>query len=194
MNEANPLLWKERYVPRTDTDGGAAARLIFSVLAVLFLGLGAARMFASDRSDYRDGIGLNPPAQMLTSGGVFAAGLYLIPAAIGLSGAVARERQRQTLETLLTLPTTRAEILRAKVRAAVESGWWWPVVAAAAVGAAFGVTEGWAFGLGVGGCVLAGCGFVVGLGAASRSAVGPKSWPCGCSSRPSSLSSACRSG
>lgn len=102
---------------------------------------------------------------MLLAGATFSGGVFLIPLAAGLAGAVARERQRQTLEVLLTLPAPRQAILRAKVRAVLERWWWLGPVTVLATGLSFGADGGWPLGLAAAGFSLAGAWLVVGWGA-----------------------------
>jgi ABC-type transport system involved in cytochrome c biogenesis permease component len=71
------------------------------------------------------------------SAGVFAAGRYLLPAAVGVSGAIAGERTRGTLDALLSTALDRRAVLRAKVQAHAERGVGYAAVAVAAVGMAF---------------------------------------------------------
>ena len=102
--------------------------------------------------------------RVLMTGGVVFSGLFLIPTAVGLAAAVARERHRKTLDALLAIPFDRRDILRAKVRAVVERGWWWCPLAVAATGFGFGADGGWLAGVAAAGYVAAGSWLVVGLG------------------------------
>ncbi|HKB02613.1 MAG TPA: ABC transporter permease subunit [Gemmataceae bacterium] len=167
MDDRNPLLWKERYVAGRRTESGSqdrarAAGCLFAALALilLFLGLGILlnRIWVRPTEDDMGG-------QLMLNGSTVALGLYLVPAAIGLAAAVARERHRQTLDALLALPVSRGEILQAKVRAAMERAWVWGPAAAVASGVAFGADAGWQLGLAAAAFVLAGIGLVAGLGA-----------------------------
>jgi hypothetical protein len=99
------------------------------------------------------------------TGGTLAGGAFLLPAAVGLSAAVARERHRKTLDAVLGLPVGRRVVLWTKVRAVVERGWWWGLTAVLAAGAAFGADGGRTLGLAAAGFVAAAIILVVGLGA-----------------------------
>jgi ABC-type Na+ efflux pump permease subunit len=100
---------------------------------------------------------------MILAAGVLAGGLYLVPVAAGVSGCVARERLRGTLDPLLSTPLGRQAILRSKVRAHAERGLVFAGGAVAGIGAAFGA-DGWVpgfvAGLAFGAAVL----LVVGVG------------------------------
>jgi ABC-type Na+ efflux pump permease subunit len=102
--------------------------------------------------------------RILMTGGVVFSGLFLVPIAIGLSAAVARERHRKTLDALFSIPEDRRVILRAKVRAVAERGWWRGPAAVAVVGTAFAVDGGLLLGLTAAAFVAAGGWLVVGLG------------------------------
>jgi ABC-type Na+ efflux pump permease subunit len=167
LDEKDPLLWKERYVAGRPAQAGSADRAraagcLFAALALilLFVGLGILinRLWVRPTEDDMGG-------QLVLNGSTVALGLYLVPAAIGLSAAVARERHRQTLDALLALPVSRGRILQAKVRAAMERAWAWGPAAALASGVAFGADGGWQLGLAAAAFVLAGIGLVAGLGA-----------------------------
>jgi hypothetical protein len=168
VDESAPLLWKERHVTgrRAGPGSGDAGRVAvwgFGAVAVLLMIVGGATLVArfwQPRPDEDDGGG-----RLLMTGGVVASGVFLVPAAVGLAAAVARERHRKTLDALLALPVDRRVILRAKVRAVLERGWWPGPAAVLAAGVSFGADGGWALGLAAAGFVLAGAGLVVGLGA-----------------------------
>jgi ABC-type transport system involved in cytochrome c biogenesis permease component len=85
--------------------------------------------------------------------------------AAGLSGAVAGERFRGTLDALLATPLDRRAILRAKVQAHAERGTAFAALAVAAVGMAFTADGDIRLGASAAALVLAGAGLVVGLGA-----------------------------
>ena len=59
-------------------------------------------------------------------GGLFT---YLLTVGAGAAGSVVRERQRQTIESLLTIPVPRSMLLWAKWRVNIARGWWWGVPA-----------------------------------------------------------------
>ena len=97
--------------------------------------------------------------------GVFAAGRYLLPVAVGVSGAVAGERFRRTLDVLLSTTLDRRAVLRAKVQAVIERGTAFAAVAVAAVGMAFTADGGVWLGAAAAVLLLCGYGLVIGLGA-----------------------------
>ena len=53
--------------------------------------------------------------------------MYLLTIGSATAGAVVRERQRQTLESLLTIPVDRRAILLPKWRVSIARGWWWGI-------------------------------------------------------------------
>ena len=164
--DANPLIWKERFVARQSRQANDNLRVLpvlFGGLALLLIVIGVWAVVDRWLSEKR--VIEDEGGRITMTGGVILAGLYLFPAAVALASAVARERRRNTLESLLSLPLDRRFVLRVKVRAAVERGWWWAPPAVAATGFSFGADGGWPLGLAAAGFVLAGGLFVVGLGA-----------------------------
>lgn len=164
VSDADPLLWKERYISGGSGggDAGKLAAVAVGGLGLLLIGIGATQLVGrmSDPKQSPDEGG-----RLVMTGGTLLAGLYLFPAAIRLASAVARERRRLTLEPLLSLPLDRRSILRTKVRAAVEGGWGWIPLVVLAAGLSFGADGGWVFGLVAAAFALAGVELVVGLGA-----------------------------
>ncbi len=150
LDPDDPVLWKERCVGwRPDwavpTASKVVAALATAAAVVLLVG-GAWALFAqlARHFDPEEVVLLSPrPGEVFTGGwllmcaGVCAAGRYVLPLAVGLSGAVAGERARGTLDALLATPLDRRAILRAKVRAHAERGTGFAATAVAAVGAAF---------------------------------------------------------
>jgi hypothetical protein len=137
MDEHDPFGWKERHVAgvKRDADddsirgltlavGAVVAMLVagFAVIAVLMLLVGSGTRAATGMAS-----GL-----LLVGGG---AGLFMYLLAVGSAacGTVCRERQRLTLESLLTIPVDRTAILGPKLRASAAKGWWWGVPAAGCV-------------------------------------------------------------
>ena len=164
--DRNPLLWKERFVARWSrqkNDQLRAVPWLFGGLAVVLLTVGVWTII--DRWVYKKMLGDDEGGRLVMTGGVILAGLYLFPAAVALASAVARERRRNTLESLLSLPLDRRYVLRVKVRAAIERGWAWTPLSVAAAGFSFAADGGWQLGLAAGAFVLAGGWFVVALGA-----------------------------
>jgi ABC-type transport system involved in multi-copper enzyme maturation permease subunit len=163
--DANPLLWKERFVARRarrPNDRSWAVPVLFAALALLLIAIGTWAILA--RWIDAKPVGEDEGGRAVMTGGVLLAGVYLLPVAVALASAVARERRQNTLESLLSLPFDRRFVLRTKVRAAVERGWWWAPVSVAAAGFSFGADGGWPLGVAAAAFVTAGGGFVVSLG------------------------------
>jgi ABC-type Na+ efflux pump permease subunit len=102
---------------------------------------------------------------LLTAAGMFAVGRYILPLAVGLSGAIAGERYRRTLDSLLSTPIDRRTILRAKVQAHAERGTAFAAIAVAAVGMAFTADGDIRLGVSSAALVLGIIGLILGLGA-----------------------------
>jgi ABC-type transport system involved in multi-copper enzyme maturation permease subunit len=143
VGNGDPFEWKERHTSgavRTEDDeamrsmmyliGGALALVVvfFGMIAVIAVltGNDSGRSFAR--------------TLLLVAGG---AGVFAHLLQIGLSACatVCRERQRLTLESLLTIPVDRAEILWPKWKASLLRGWWWGGPAAAVLVFAFATTD-----------------------------------------------------
>ncbi len=58
---------------------------------------------------------------------LLSAGVFVLIVAFRLSGCIVRERQRQTLDSLLALPMTSAELLYAKLKGNLLRCWTWLV-------------------------------------------------------------------
>jgi hypothetical protein len=180
VDEADPVLWKERHagrvwlVPVFDQPVRLLGALLTLVAVALFatgaflLVQRAARALDVDEASLlaRRGAGPHDSAgSMLLATGVLAGALYLLPLAIGVSGCVAGERFRGTLDPLLATPIGRWRVLRSKVRAHAERGLGFAGTAAAALGAAFGADGGTWVGLAAVAWFAGGVGLVIGLGA-----------------------------
>ena len=109
--------------------------------------------------------GADASGWLLMGAGVFAAGRYLFPLAVGLGGVIAGERFRGTLDALLATPLSRRGVLRAKVQAHVERGLGFATAAAAGTGMAFTADGGVRVGAAAAVLVLAGIGLVIAAGA-----------------------------
>jgi hypothetical protein len=148
VDSANPVLWKERCVGRTAWAVPALVRAVAlgaGALAVVLFGAGV--WVAVKRAS----VALDPDRAgelarrergteagwLLIAAGTFAAGRYLLPLAGGVSGCIAGERFRRTLDPLLGTALDRRTILRAKVQAHAERGTAFGAVGVAAVGMAF---------------------------------------------------------
>lgn len=134
IQSTDPFYWKERFTTgslKTEDDdamrsmmyllGGILGVVVLFILAIAMLTLiansGAA---GSGRPDNRGTI----KWLLLTTGGT---GLFCHLLQIGLAagGAICRERQRLTLESLLTIPVSRSAILWPKWMVSMLRGWWW---------------------------------------------------------------------
>jgi ABC-type Na+ efflux pump permease subunit len=178
IDDADPVLWKERHTGRSsplpvlDTPvrwlGG-----MFALIAVMLFVTGGWQLakrplraldpsqverMSNRRSEPPDG------GNLMIAAGVFAAGLYLLPLAIGVSGSIAGERHRATLDSLLTTLLSRRAILRSKVRAHVESGLVFGVGAITAAGCGFGADGDVQLGVAAMAAVVAGFALVIALG------------------------------
>lgn|GEM_PF-5623481 len=178
VDGANPILWKERCVGwrpswavpsvgKILSVGSAALAMVFFVwggwvllqrVSMVFDPLQVERL--ANRSDAPDAGGT-----LLTAAGVFAAGRYLLPLALGITGAIAGERFRRTLDVLLSTPLDRRKILRAKLQAHIERGTAFAAIAVAAVGMAFTADADVTLGITAAVLMLSGFGLVIGLGA-----------------------------
>ncbi len=178
LDASDPVLWKERCVGwrpawALPTVSKVAGTLATVAAALLFVG-GAwtlltrvAKSFdpaQAERLTPRPGT-LESGGWLLMSAGVFAAGRYLLPLAVGLSGAIAGERFRGTLDVLLCTTLDRRALLRAKVQAHAERGTVFAAVAVSAVGMAFIADAGVQVGLAAAVLAASGIGFVIALGA-----------------------------
>jgi hypothetical protein len=112
--------------------------------------------------------GSEPPdggGGMMVAAGVLAAGLYLVPLAVGVTGCVAGERYRATLDSLLVTLLPRRKVLRSKVRAHAEGGLVFGVGALTGVACGFGADGGVRLGLAAMAAAAAGFWLVAALGA-----------------------------
>lgn len=175
LDDTDPVLWKERHAGRTPLLPvlDKPVRVLGAVAAVLavalFVGGGwvlvkrAALAFdpveAERMLDRPDGGGA-----LLVAAGVVASALYLLPLAAGVTGCVAGERFRGTLDPLLTTPLSRWRLLWSKVRAHAERGLVFAGGAAAALGAGFGADVGVRTGLAAVAGFAGGVALVVGVG------------------------------
>jgi len=137
--EGDPFYWKERYTSgsvRTEDDemmksigyttGGVVAVVVLLVLGFVFL----AMLNSND-----GGRGLAKwMLLMLGSTGAFA---QLMQVGFAACGMVGRERQRLTLESLLTIPVERRDILWPKWIASATKGLWWGIPSLGLIGLAF---------------------------------------------------------
>ncbi|MBA4066345.1 MAG: hypothetical protein C0501_22045 [Isosphaera sp.] len=174
---ADPVLWKERYAgraarfPSLDRPGQLVGAVVAAVAVALFVGGGWEVVDRAVRALDPDEAGRYVRAGDETAGGgrlvaagVLAAGLYLLPLAAGVSGCVAGERLRGTLDPLLATPLDRRRVLRSKARAHAERGLLFAGGAAGGLGAGFGVYGGVWAGAAAVAAFAAGVGLVAGAG------------------------------
>jgi len=129
LGSDDPFAWKEKYaatVGRSADDeairamvyllGGIMASVLGLVLVLALMSV-AVNMNSTRSTDAAKWL-------MLTAGaaGVFA---HLLQMGMAACGTVCRERQRLTLESLLTIPVTRRAILWPKWFTCASRGWWW---------------------------------------------------------------------
>jgi ABC-type Na+ efflux pump permease subunit len=180
IGRIDPVLWKERHTgrpsPRSalDTPARCLGAFIGLLAVALFVTGGwgmlkrALRAFDPHEAARLERRGPGPPDRApaaLVAAGVLAAGLCLVPLAVGVTGCVAGERQRATLESLLATTLGRRRLLWSKVRAHVERTLVFAVGAIAALGSGFGVDGGWRFGLAAAAAFAGGLVLVLGYGA-----------------------------
>jgi ABC-type transport system involved in multi-copper enzyme maturation permease subunit len=179
IDDSDPVLWKERHFARTRPlpflASPARWSIVLSGLVALGLFLAGAWQFLAtavealhegllESVDHASGAGTTWAAGNMIAAGMLASGLYLLPLAIGITGSVARERQRGTLDSLLGTTIARRSILWSKARAYIERGLILGVGAVTALGCGFGVLGGGYMGFAAMGAVSAGYGLVIGLG------------------------------
>src|SRR5262249_31692158 len=102
---------------------------------------------------------------LLIVAGTLAAGLYLFPLTVGISGCVAGERQRGTLDSLLATPLSRRSILLSKLRARAASSLVFGIGAITGIGCGFGADGGLRLGLVAMAAMAAGFLFTIALAA-----------------------------
>lgn len=125
----DPFYWKERYTlgtKRTADDDSIRGVLIavgvmVGVIVGFFALIGLLALIVSGFSRN----GTDTAASMMMTAGAGGLFVYLLTVGASAGGSVVRERQRQTLETLLSLPVDRRAILWPKWRVSATRGWWW---------------------------------------------------------------------
>jgi ABC-type Na+ efflux pump permease subunit len=177
--DADPVLWKERHagrispVPVLDRPVEVLGKLVAVAVFILFaLGgfqLVARAMQVIDPAEAERLLqrGSRPPDSagwVLVSAGVLASGAYLVPLAVGVTGCVAGERVRGTLDALLLTTLDRRGIVWSKVRAHAERGLLFAGAAGAALGAGYAADGGMKLGLAAVAAFAGGVVFVAGLG------------------------------
>jgi ABC-type transport system involved in multi-copper enzyme maturation permease subunit len=138
LGNADPLVWKERHFSGrlSWAESGALSGCGIATLSIVGFILGMTLFFSALQDVNRGrwiGGSVNPVARLTVTGAAMLLGLGL---GVRAAGSVARERQQRTLDGLLSLPVSRAELLRAKWVAPVlwSQRWLW-ATAAVGVGA-----------------------------------------------------------
>ena len=180
MDEADPVLWKERYASRArplpilDSPARWLGGLVAVLAAMLFVMGGlllvtrAVRALDPAEAERLAQRGPEPPdlgGGLMATAGVLAAGLYLVPLTIGMAMCVAGERHRGTLDALLATPLRRQSVLRSKARAHTERGLVFGVGAITGVGCGFGADGGVRLGLAAMAALTAGIALVTAFAA-----------------------------
>jgi ABC-type transport system involved in multi-copper enzyme maturation permease subunit len=115
------LIWKERYVGESIWSTVPVLTLPFLICALLIYMSLCLRALApvENRTAIRD-FHAQFESVMLAD-----AGLYILLVAFRATGCIVRERERQTLDSLLTLPLSPAELLNAKLKGILARYWIW---------------------------------------------------------------------
>jgi ABC-type transport system involved in multi-copper enzyme maturation permease subunit len=112
LPEEDPLLWKERYV------GGMNEATSMLAIATSFVGVIGSLIVVLL------GVGYLPTGWVTIYLTPVALAFAAISIGLGTAGAVARERQKNTLIDLFMIPTGRRDILRAKLAGAIWNSRW----------------------------------------------------------------------
>ncbi|MCU0703718.1 MAG: ABC transporter permease subunit [Fimbriiglobus sp.] len=143
IGNGDPFYWKEKHTTgqvKTEDDEAMKGMMylvggVLGLIVLVFFGLSLLSMLSgNDR-----GSSFARWLLLLAGGaGVFA---HLLQIGMAACGAICRERQRLTLESLLTIPAPRRAILWPKWLTSLLRGWWWGLPAAAVVAVAFLTTD-----------------------------------------------------
>lgn len=137
IGDRDPFLWKERFVApvKRDADDDSIRGVMVAVGAVLGLTLGffALVAFVSVLASGGSASSLALAQRLLVVGGSVGVFCHLLTIGSSAAGTVCRERQRLTLESLLTIPVDRSRILWPKWVTSWGRGWWWGGPAAGCV-------------------------------------------------------------
>lgn len=164
--DSNPLLWKERYISARNTGASPwgtplSSTIIIAVSGVLLMMLGTALLIEQEVTGKTNN---EYGGHLWLVGSTLVCGAYLVPCGIGLAAVIARERHKKTLDTLLSLPMSRREILRTKVRSVLERAALLVPAAVLGPGIAFGAERDWQLGVAASGFVIGGIILVIGFG------------------------------
>ncbi|MBI3824163.1 MAG: ABC transporter permease subunit [Planctomycetes bacterium] len=119
----NAILWKERYISE------AAMNVVaYALLPILLCMVGGYVVLRAGES--AEGIVNHRDARdqyftILALVLFLSFSVYAVQVVFRLTGCIVREREQQTLESLLTLPISRLELLRAKVTGVLLRYWPW---------------------------------------------------------------------
>ena len=137
LGDRDPFWWKERYVApaKRDADDDSIRGVVIAVGVVLALTLGFFALVAlvSVLASGGSTASLKVAQRLLVIGGSAGVFCHLLMIGSAAAGAVCRERQRLTLESLLTIPVDRGRILWPKWLMSLGRGWWWGGPAAGCV-------------------------------------------------------------
>jgi hypothetical protein len=180
LDETDPVLWKERHLGRArplpilDTPARWLGAMLALIAITLFVTGGwllvkrAVRAFdptEAEKLERRGPEPLDAGGALMTTAGVLATGLYLLPLTVGVTGSIAGERRRATLDSLLATLLRRRRMLWSKARAHAESGLVFGVGAITAVGCGFWADGGAQLGLAAMTVLAVLFGLIVALGA-----------------------------
>ena len=141
--DTDPFYWKEKYTSgavQTEDDEAMRSMMylvggVLALIVVFFFGIALIALLSSrnDNTSFARSL-------LLVAGGcgVFA---HLLQIGMAACGTICRERQRLTLESLLTIPVPRRAILWPKWVVCLLRGWWWGGPSAAVLAFAFLTTN-----------------------------------------------------
>jgi len=145
IGTGDPFLWKEQYTQgtkRTEDDDAMKSMMyllggVLALIVVFFLAVSLLSVIGSNgRSD-----GFRMAKSLLLIAGGTGMFTHLLTMGTSACGTICRERQRLTLESLLTIPVPRRDILLPKWIVCLTRGWWWGVPAACILALAFAATD-----------------------------------------------------
>ncbi len=143
IGDTDPFFWKEKHTTgtvKTEDDEAMKGMMyliggVLGLIVLVFLGLS----FVAMLNGTGEGRGFARWLLLLAGGaGVFA---HLLQIGMAASGTISRERQRLTLESLLTIPAPRRAMLWPKWLVSLLRGWWWGAPAAVVIAIAFLTTD-----------------------------------------------------
>ena len=175
LGKTDPVLWRERHAKARPVRGvslliayGAAIALLLFLDGGWAIVKRAMKALDPDHAvQYLSGqVGqLDQGNVQLMVAGLIASVLYLLPLAVGVTGCIAGERLRGTLDSLLTTALDRRRILAAKARVHAEHGLVFAGGAATGLGAGFGAEGGVQLAIAAVAAFAGGTAFVVGVSA-----------------------------